>query len=180
MQAYKGIVLSITFCLFLFPGEQGKGSSSSDLIEVINDYREELGLPAISTSKTLTEVAQLHVEDLQTNNPDKGVCNMHSWSDAGDWSSCCYKNSRPDTACMWNKPREISGFRYNSNGYEIAAWLSDSMHATAALALWKDSEGHHDIIRNRGDWSTVRWRSIGAAMSENYAVVWFGTSSEGN
>ncbi len=150
-------------------------SSSDELIATINAYRVAHGLPAVNPSRTLNLVAKLHVEDLQANNPDKGVCNMHSWSKAGDWSACCYKDVNPKAVCMWDKPREISGFKYTSNGYEVSAWLSEKMNAGAALELWKKSHGHHEVIMNRGSWSSVRWRSIGAAMSENYAVVWFGT-----
>ncbi|MFK7846855.1 MAG: CAP domain-containing protein [Rhodothermales bacterium] len=153
-------------------------STADELISTINAYRVANGLPAIAPSRTLNLVAKLHVDDLQVNNPDKGICNMHSWSNAGDWSACCYKDINPKTACMWNKPREISGSKYSANGYEVSAWLSEQMNAESALALWKKSSGHHEVIMNRGSWSAVRWRAIGAAMSENYAVVWFGTSRD--
>ena len=79
---------------------------------------------------------------------------------------------------MWDKPREITGRHYTGNGYEIAAWRSDRMQPEHAMALWRESRGHHDVILNRGMWSRVQWRAIGAAMSENYAVVWFGEESD--
>lgn len=149
--------------------------SSDALIAAVNKYRVEHGLRKVSASTTLNKVAALHVRDLQENRPDAGNCNMHSWSEEGDWSACCYKDIDAEASCMWNKPREISGFRYDSNGYEVAAWLSDSMHVEAAIQLWQQSAGHNAVILNKGAWSTLRWKAIGAAMSENYAVVWFGT-----
>ena len=148
------------------------------LIEAVNDYRHSHGLHPIKSSMILNEVARLHVADLQQHNPDQGVCNMHSWSSNGDWTACCYKDVDPKASCMWDKPREISGFRYDSNGYEVAAWLSDSMHVEAAVELWQRSKGHNAVILNKGAWGALRWKAIGAAMSENYAVVWFGTRAD--
>ncbi len=162
--------------VILLGGDKAPADTASDaLIEAVNEYRRLHGLRAIKPSVTLNKVARLHVADLQQHNPNQGVCNMHSWSNNGDWSACCYKDVDPKAACMWDKPREISGFKYDANGYEVAAWLSDSMHVDAAIDLWKNSAGHNAVILNKSDWGQLRWRAIGAAMSENYAVVWFGT-----
>ncbi len=161
-----------------FPGFSESGvrdaSASEALAETINAYRVEMGLPEIKVSRWLNEVAELHVRDLEENSPDRGRCNMHSWSKSRRWSSCCYRMEDPDEACMTSKPREITGWRYEGKAYEIAAWSSAEMAPEYALQLWKESPGHHDVIVNRGSWSAATWRSMGAAMSEHYAVVWFG------
>ena len=149
-------------------------SPSQQLAETINEYRASKGLPRVAVSPLLNEVAQLHVEDLENNSPDRGECNMHSWSKSKQWSSCCYTDNHSNVSCMWDKPREITNNRYSGNGYEIAAWSSNTITPSYALDLWKKSKGHHDVILNRGIWNRATWRSIGVAMSDHYAVVWFG------
>lgn len=144
------------------------------LAQTINQYRKSKGLHAIKTNLYLMEVAALHVKDLEENNPAKDGCNLHSWSKDKRWSSCCYRPNNDNEPCMWNKPREISLNTYRATGYEIAAWSSHTMTADYALKLWIESEGHHAVMVNRGLWGAVRWKSIGVAMSEHHAVVWFG------
>ena len=162
-----------------FSGTYAPRENAESLVEVVNRHRSEHGLPPVAVSTSLTQVAQAHVNDLQENRPDRGPCNLHSWSRSKSWTPCCYTERSPKDRCTWDKPREITRMRYGGDGYEIAAWLSDPIDAESALQLWKISKGHHDIILNRGIWSNVRWRAMGAAMSENYAVVWFGTEADG-
>jgi len=153
-------------------------SSSTDdtrtLVEIINNYRVEQGLSPIPQSSSLMKVAQAHVNDLETTNSASGVCNLHSWSDQGNWSACCYTSDHAQAECMWNKPNEITQGVYQGNGYEISANYSSSMNATKALEIWKGSEPHHDVILNRDIWKDNKWNAIGGAISNSYAVVWFG------
>ena len=65
------------------------------------------------------------------NKPDAPPeCNLHSWSDKGPWSACCYTPDHAQAQCMWDKPSELTN--YPGNGYEISAAGYDS--AQAALA----------------------------------------------
>ena len=70
---------------------------SGDLANVINQYRRDRGLPEIPVSPSLTRVAELHVADLAAHPRDRG-CNLHSWSEHGAWSACCYTD---DLAQAW-------------------------------------------------------------------------------
>lgn len=144
------------------------------LVRAVNEYRGELGLEEIPYSSWLTYVARYHVYDLETNRPDTGACNMHSWSDQGEWNPCCYTRDHARARCMWDKPRELSGGAYKGNGYEIAAMNSGGMTVYGALEQWKGSPGHHAVIINRGTWANKEWKAVGAAVSAHYAVVWFG------
>ena len=149
--------------------------SSHALADIINQFRQENGLPAIPISSQLTLVAETHVWDLETNHPDQGSCNLHSWSGQGSWTSCCYTSDHAQASCMWNKPREIAG--YPGNGYEIATGYSSrdwTITPERALESWKGSPPHLDVILNRGKWTTHPWRAMGAGISEHFAVVWFG------
>lgn len=74
---------------------------------------------------------------------------------------------------MWNKPREITGGRYTGDGFEISAW-GRNQTPEQLLDGWKKSPDHKAVILNLGDWKDSRWQAIGAAVSSNYAHVWFG------
>ena len=81
------ILLSFKSCFILsqvFTEEENK------LYKLLMEYRSEKGLTAIPISKSLTIVAQTHAKDLQENTTRQGNCNLHSWSNKGKWSSCCY------------------------------------------------------------------------------------------
>ena len=142
----------------------------------VNAYRARRGLPAIPLSVNLTQVAEAHVADLEAHYPrgNAGNCNMHSWSGNGNWSPCCYTPDHARKECMWEKPREITGGTYPATGYEIVAYYSDTITPERALQIWQQSDGHHIMIINRGQWYDNTWRAMGAAIGAHYAVVWFG------
>lgn len=173
--------ISITVWFVLLPIVHSYGqvdAASQQLFDSVNAYRISLGLHQIAASSSLNEVAMQHAIDLQLNKPDRGRCNLHSWSRSPNWKGCCYRDARPKAECMWDKPREITRGKYAGNGYEIAAWLSEDITPAYALDLWKKSKGHHDVMINSGVWSTLKWRAMGAAIYGNYAVVWFGEAAD--
>ena len=136
-------------------------------------YRYSKGLTKIPLSKSLTFVAQTHVRDLSNNKPDVGNCNMHSWSNNGNWTSCCYTSDHARAKCMWDKPSELTS--YKGNGYEIAHGAhGHNCTAKCALAGWKSSSGHNAVMINQGVWSSHPWKAIGIGIYKGFAVVWFG------
>lgn len=145
-------------------------ADAAALVKLINDYRASIKLPRVAISPALTKVAQAHVRDLNVNKPVKAGCNMHSWSDRGSWTACCYDSSREAARCMWKKPREIAG--YKGNGYEIAANAS-GITPEQALRLWQESPAHHGVMINKDQWK-VPWRALGVAVEGDFAVAWFG------
>ena len=158
------------------PVIETSGQSSygrTPLADLVNRYRVRSGLEKIPVSVSLTRVAEAHVLDLESNSPG-GDCDLHSWSDKGEWSACCYTSDHAKSRCMWDKPKEITQQRYNGNGYEVAAFSSGAMTAEGALDIWKESSDHQDVILNRGIWAENSWQALGAAVSAHYAVVWFG------
>jgi hypothetical protein len=148
------------------------------LADLINDYRETRGLTRIPLSRSLTSVAEAHVIDLEENSPHGGSCNMHSWSDRGPWTPCCYTSDHAQAQCMWDKPAEISNRVYPGYGFEIAAGGSGSMTAAQALDAWKGSAPHHAVIVNEAVWANYTWRALGAAVYGRYAVAWFGRETD--
>gem|GEM_PF-1453618 len=153
------------------------------LANIVMQYRESKGLPAIPLSQSLSIVAQTHAKDLQENLRQEN-CNMHSWSDKGGWTSCCYTDDHAKASCMWDKPRELTN--YNDNGFEIAAnvWSSspslNQISAEEALEMWKNSPGHNNVIINQSIWDDHPWKAMGIGISQNYAVIWFGETKEEN
>jgi hypothetical protein len=160
-----------------------QGCAGDSLALLINQYRAQNNLPAIPVSDKLTRVAYSHVEDLDIYHPEvtcgnKG--NLHSWSNngkwqgisgVGAWQGCCYPDDHSNSGCMWNKPKEIAG--YPSEGFEITC-SGPKMTAQVALASWKTSSLHNDVILNKGVWSSFQWQALGAAYRENHACAWFG------
>jgi hypothetical protein len=146
-----------------------------ELVELINAYRMDNGLPAITHCPSLALVAQTHCVDLADEGPHLASgCNLHSWSDAGSWTACCYTADHAQAQCMWDKPRELTV--YTGNGYEISTTAAGS--PGAALASWQSSPPHNDVILNQGIWADNPWLCIGAGMYGGFAHVWFGRESD--
>ncbi len=149
-----------------------------NLYNLLMQYRRSKNLTAIPFSARLTRVAQAHVRDLSEHfdYENRGDCNPHSWSSKGSWSSCCYTDDHNQASCMWNKPREISG--YDSDGYEIAFFSSDGAEAEESLEGWKKSPGHNPVMINSGTWNKAKWEAVGIGIYGNYAVMWFGALAD--
>lgn len=148
---------------------------------LINEYRKTKKLPPIPLSASLCYVARLHVQDLETTFKAGTRCNLHSWSENPAWSSCCYTEDHKRAECMWDKPRELTG--YKGDGYEIAYfsnydYSSDEEFVKDALKGWQSSRGHNEIIINAGKWLTAEWKAMGVAVYGDYTVVWFGEISD--
>ena len=144
------------------------------LAALINEERAQKGLVPVPVSRSLSAVAEAHVRDLQAH-PPSGACNMHSWSASGSWTPCCYTADHAQARCMWVKPAEITGGAYRGDGFEISASRTPRMTPAQALESWRGSSAHYAVIMNQGMWARFTWRAIGVGVSENYAVVWFGT-----
>lgn len=163
------------------PGDKASVCLSPEekrLYDLMMAYRSAKGLPPIKLSARLTLVAQAHARDLAdhyTFDP-QNKCNPHSWSQHGEWSSCCYTSDHRQAACMWDKPNEIAG--YNSPGYEIAYYSSAGASAEEGLQGWKKSPSHNPLIINEGIWKKVTWRAIGIGIYKEYGIVWFGEQED--
>ncbi len=167
----KYLITALTLLIFSFSYTQELNEEEQKLYEQIMELRKESGLPEIPLSKSLTIVAQTHVKDLTENDPEVGNCNMHSWSDKGEWSSCCYTDDHAKASCMWDKPSELTN--YKGNGYEIATRSGGGITAEEALQSWIDSQLHLNVILNVGMWSPT-WNAIGIGIYDDYSVIWFG------
>jgi len=141
------------------------------IFELINEARKENKLDMIPLSASLSFVSSTHINDLILNHPDTGLCNLQSWSDKGNWTSCCYQAYIPVQECMWNKPKELS--LYNYRGYELAFYQNESLPPEEILSGWLNIPKALDMILNKGEWQNA-WRAMGVGTKDGYAVVWFG------
>lgn len=179
MRRKKILLIALFFIVYSKSFSQILSSEEKKLYELLMEYRKEKGLPNINLSKSLTFVAQTHVKDLQTNRLFNSTCNMHSWSNNGTWTPCCYTDDNAKASCMWDKPRELTS--YQGNGYEISYGLyGASVTANDAFEGWKKSSGHNSVVTNQGIWSDTNWKAIGIGISKGYAVVWFGNEYDSN
>lgn len=151
-----------------------------ELARLVNEYRLSLGLEQFSISRSLTIVARTHVIDSNMYSPKSGVddrgiaCNGHSWSSNGSWTPVCYTSDHQYAQLMWDKPRELTN--YPGNGYEISAWTSGEMTPSQALALWKNSSGHNNVIIGNGSWASLTTMGIG--IYDGYSHIWFGKEND--
>lgn len=143
----------------------------AEIVAALNAHRADFGKAPIPYSPSLSEVAEAHVHDLFDNAPHSSPgCNLHSWSDQGPWSACCYTADHAQAECMWQKPQELTV--YPGYGYENAA--SGASSPQGAVDLWKGSPGHNAVMLNEGTWANLTWNAAGAALYNGYAVLWFG------
>jgi hypothetical protein len=147
-----------------------------NLYNLVNAYREQNGLADIPLSKNLCYVAKLHVNDLQYNRPDTANCNLHSWSDKGDWLECCYGPDVFNNSCMTSKPKELTS--YPGKAYEIAFWESVDAMPAIVIDLWKSSSASNDLMLNKGTWKGSQWKACGVGVLKGYAVLWFGPEAD--
>ena len=158
----------------------GLTEKEAKLYYKINAYRESLGLPKLSFSKSLSEVARAHVHDSNTYTPENQVDsrgeqgNLHSWSGNGSWTRLVYTDDHHYGNGMWSKPREITN--YTGNGYEISAKYSGMISPETALNLWKNSPGHNQVMSTQGMWSDLK--TMGVSIDGHYAHVWFGSDAD--
>lgn len=147
------------------------------LYNLINEDRTANNLNKIPLSSSLTLVAQTHARDLQQN-PSiiNARCNMHSWSNQGDWTACCYTPDHAQARCMWEKPKELSS--YGSYGFELSYRNSKNATAFEALKTWKKSDEHYSVIVNRGSWENSDWNALGVGIYGQYAILWFGLEQD--
>ncbi len=144
----------------------GLDSEEQRLYNLVNQYRAQNGLPAISFSPSLTLVANRHVQDLE-----KNIKTL-----THGWSNCPYNASNQATYdCMWKAPQRF-GTSYPGNGYENAHGGSGGYIASAnsALESWKTSSAHNAVILNQGMWQNRPWKALGIGIYKGYAVLWFG------
>jgi uncharacterized protein YkwD len=179
-------ILTILLCQF------GPTSSSTEiclsaneikLYELINEIRAKEGMESIPLSGSLSLVAKSHAIDLSENEPfDNKNCNMHSWSDKGTWTACCYRSDHSNAECMWKKPSELTD--YDSDGFEIVAYWQTSenpeeeIKPETAIEMWLDSPGHSNVILNKMSFAKAKWKAVGVAIHGNFATVWFGMEED--
>ncbi len=142
------------------------------LAELINSFRIQNKLPEIPLSKSLFVVAKTHVNDLQINRPDTSICNTASWSDKGKWSSCCFNKYVLKTECMWDKPKELTPYKFK--GYEISYFEEGIVNEDSLFRLWSATAEVSDMLLCKGIHSDKKWLAIGVGISDNYACIWLG------
>jgi hypothetical protein len=136
----------------------------------INEYRARQGLEIVPVSSSLCYVAKIHARDLYHNNPDTASCSLNSWSDKGNWTSCCHSRQTPNPSCIVNKPKELAGF--TGEGHELVFWDSQELNADTVLKFWASIEPARDMLINQKKWAHFTWKAMGVGLYRGYACVW--------
>ncbi len=146
------------------------------LYNMVNEYRKASNLPDISLSKSLCQVAKMHIADLIQNKPDTASCSFHSWSNKGQWQSCCFSKESRDKLCMQTKPGELTG--YPGKGYEIVYWESRDATAEKAISQWKETPAARSVLANLKEWEKYNWGALGVGIDGGFAIVWLGEETD--
>ncbi len=146
-------------------------ADDNKLLESLNQFLVENGKKKLEYSKSLSYVAKLHVDDLLLNHPDTSICNLSSWSNNGEWTGCCYNKYVPNQDCMWEKPKELTSFKYR--GYEMAFYFEENFNPDTLMQLLLSSNSAIDMLLTKGDYSKKKWVCMGVALNVNYASIWF-------
>lgn len=146
-------------------------ADDNKLLESINQFLVENGKKDLDYSISLSYVAKLHVNDLLQNHPDTSVCNLSSWSNKGEWTDCCYQKYVPNQDCMWEKPKELTSFKYR--GYEMAFYFEEDFNSDTVMQLLLSSNAAIDMLLTKGDYSKKNWVCMGVALNNKYASIWF-------
>ena len=192
MTRYNTLILFLFLSLFSLAGSAQLVAKQQNMIpagfrvseeemrlyRMINDYRRRYDLPSIPLSASLSYVASTHVKDLFFNHPDQDPCNFHSWSDKGPWKAFCYPRDENKKNSVWDKPREITG--YKGKGYEIVYWENSSADIDSVFNLWRSVDYFNSFLMNTGKWQGTKWEAIGIGVYENYACAWFGQQPDPN
>ncbi|CAF3602572.1 unnamed protein product [Rotaria sp. Silwood1] len=156
----------------------GMDTKEQEIFTLINNYRQQNGLPLLQPSVNLAYVAHTHAIDIIENNPDVNGGNMHSWSNKGKWKSVKYTPDHAQAQLMWSKPSEISNYKFN--GFEISLSYAKnirqtmSVNPTEAVNTWKNSPGHNNVILQIGTFQHTLMKVMGVGIYKGYACVWFG------
>lgn len=145
------------------------------LHSLINEYRISHQLEPVEFSLCLSYVARTHAIDLKNYRPDFGGCNLHSWSDKGIWTPCCYAKDEKRLACMTQKPREFTPYKFKA--YEVVYSATEGSSSEDAFEFWKGISLMNDYLLNTGKWEKP-WLSLGVGIYEEYICVWFGEGKD--
>lgn len=135
------------------------------LLQIVNKYRAETGLPAVKLSSSLSMVGNRHLIDL--------IQNVKFFTHG--WSNCPYDfNVEKTWPCVGDAPVRLNS-GYKGEGFETL-YKTAKGNATpdAALAAWKKSTLHNSIILNLDMFKDRTWDEVGVAISGPYAALWFG------
>jgi hypothetical protein len=144
------------------------------LYTLINEYRARLALDAIPLSRSLCFVARTHAKDLSANYPLGDGCNMHSWSDKGNWKAFCFPKDQNRKNDIKDKAKEITN--YPGKAYELTYWENSEVDVAFVLDFWNSIPYTGDMISNINKWSKKAWKSMGVGIQDGYVLVWLGQS----
>lgn len=143
-----------------------------ELLNLINDYRVENGLPALEISAALTYTADMHTADLFYNKPHIKGKSLYSWSNKGKWNKLNFKRAKKPIKDIKDKPSEIT--RYNGQSLEAVYYSSGVFSPRLIFERWKQQPDINNMILNRQEYSTSMWKVIGVSHFEGFTSVWFG------
>ncbi|MDD4141975.1 MAG: SPOR domain-containing protein [Bacteroidales bacterium] len=147
-------------------------NKEAKIYELINEYRVDNGLSALSLSTALCYVADVHVKDLFFNTPHKACGSLNSWSDKGRWRQLCYDKSKTAIRDMKKKPAELT--YYSGQSMEMVYYNNGEFTCSDVVNAWISTPAFNRLILNKAPYAATKWLTIGIAEFEGYVSVWLG------
>ena len=163
----QGQVISEQFCIT---------QQEFRLYKMVNEFRARLTLDPIPLSKSLSYVAKTHAADLSAHYPMGEDCNMHSWSDQGDWKPFCFPADQDRKNDVKDKAQELTA--YPGKAWEITYWDNTDLDLTMVLDFWRSIPYTSEMLTNTGKWKEVAWKSLGVGIKDGYVLLWFGQKDD--
>ena len=148
----------------------------TDILNLVNEYRVQNGLPELQISQALCYVADVHVKDLYYNKPQDKCGSLNSWSKNGDWKSLCFYKTRNAVKKMKKKPAELTN--YKGQSIEIYYYNNGIVNANDVVSSWKLFPQFNSVILNQQPYASPKWEVMGIAEFNGYISLWFGPTVE--
>ncbi len=139
-------------------------AEETELLRLVNEYRKSRNLPEVSQSKSLFQIANRHLLDINLNLKKL----THSWND------CNFDlNNSKTWQCMLDAPKKFDP-AFTGIGYENVYFNSKGKFSPSdALEGWKKSPLHNAAILNLDSFKDTKWIAGGVAVDGSYAALWF-------
>ena len=178
----KKILFAVIAALFCYFAQSQNYSSvaisdvETEILNLINDYRAENGLPELQISQALCYVADTHVKDLFNNKPQDKTGSLNSWSNKGNWKAINYSKDKNAVRKTKKKPAELT--KYKGQSIEIAYYNKGIVNPSDIVDSWKLYPQFNNVILNLQPYSSPKWEVMGIAEYNGYVCLWFGPTTD--
>ena len=122
-----------------------------EVVVLVNELRQELNLPPLKVSPTLTKAARYHAKNMAENNY------FSHTSEDGNGSEVCAPFSRISAFYDWTAAAENIAAGYNSPQSVVQGWINSPGHYANLISPYVYEVGVGYWYQSGGSYGGVRW-----------------------